>query len=68
MDTPGGEEREKKPKRLFEELITENTPNFGKEIAIPVHETKRTPNYLNTFPKIDIIRSKKKPKVKSKIT
>ena len=30
---PEGEEREKKPKKIFEEIIVENFPNMGKEIA-----------------------------------
>ena len=30
---PEGEEREKGPKKIFEEMIVENFPNMGKEIA-----------------------------------
>ena len=30
---PEGEEREKGPKKIFEEIIVENFPNKGKEIA-----------------------------------
>ena len=29
-----GEEREKRPDKTFEEIIVENSPNMGKEIAI----------------------------------
>ena len=30
---PEGEEREKGPEKIFEEIIVENFPNMGKEIA-----------------------------------
>ena len=30
---PEGEEREKGPEKIFEEIIVENLPNMGKEIA-----------------------------------
>ena len=30
---PEGEEREKGPEEIFEEIIVENFPNMGKEIA-----------------------------------
>ena len=33
IGVPEGEEREKGPKKLFEEIIVENFPNMGKEIA-----------------------------------
>ena len=35
---PEGEEREKGPKKIFEEIIVENFPNMGKEIATKVQE------------------------------
>ena len=36
IGVPEGEEREKGPKRIFEEIIVENFPNMGKEIATQV--------------------------------
>ena len=47
MSIPEGEERAKGAQSLFKEIIAENFPNLGKELDTQVHETKRTPNYLN---------------------
>ena len=33
VGVPEGEEREKGPKKIFEEIIAENFPNMGKKIA-----------------------------------
>ena len=33
IGVPEGEEREKRPEKIFEEIIVENFPNMGKEIA-----------------------------------
>ena len=33
-----GEEREKGPEKIFEEIIVENFPNMGREIATQVQE------------------------------
>ena len=33
IGVPEGEEREKGPEKIFEEIIVENFPNMGKEIA-----------------------------------
>ena len=38
-----GEEREKGPEKIFEEIIVENFPNMGKEIATQVQEAQRVP-------------------------
>ena len=35
---PKGEEREKGPEKIFEEIIAENFPNMGKEIVNQVQE------------------------------
>ena len=35
---PKGEEREKGPEKIFEEIIVKNFPNMGKEIATQVQE------------------------------
>ena len=42
-----GEEREKEPEKIFEEIIDENVPNMGKEIAIQVQKTQRVPGRIN---------------------
>ena len=36
IGVPEGEEREKRPEKIFEEMIVENFPNMGKEIATQV--------------------------------
>ena len=41
-----GEEREKGPEKIFEEIIVENFPNMGKEIAIQVQEAQRVPGRI----------------------
>ena len=33
VGVPEGEEREKGPEKIFEEIIAENLPNMGKEIV-----------------------------------
>ena len=40
---PEGEEREKGPKKIFEEIILEKFPNMEKEIATQVQEVQRVP-------------------------
>ena len=42
-----GEEREKGPEKIFEEIIVENFPNMGKEIATQVQEAQRVPGRIN---------------------
>ena len=37
---PEGEDREKGPKNILEEIIVENFPNMGKEIATQVQEAQ----------------------------
>ena len=44
---PEGEEREKGPEKIFEEIIVENFPNMGKEIATQVQEAQRVPYRIN---------------------
>ena len=41
IGVPEGEE--KGPKKIFEEIIIENFPNMGKEIATQVQEAQRVP-------------------------
>ena len=40
---PEEEEKEKGPEKIFEEIIVENFPNMGKEIANQVKEAQRVP-------------------------
>ena len=40
IGVPEGEEREKGPEKIFEEIIVENFPNMGKEIATQVQEVQ----------------------------
>ena len=42
-----GEEREKGPEKIFEEIIVENFPNVGKEIATQVQEAQQVPYRIN---------------------
>ena len=44
---PKGEEREKGPKKVFEEIRVENFPNTGKEIATQVQEAQRVTGRIN---------------------
>ena len=44
---PEGEEREKGPEKIFEEIITENIPNMGKETVNQVQEAQRVPGRIN---------------------
>ena len=43
IGVPEGEEREKGPDKIFEEIIVKNFPNMGKEIATQVQEAHRVP-------------------------
>ena len=42
-----GEEREKGPEKIFEEIIAQNFLNVGKEKANQVHEALRVPSRIN---------------------
>ena len=48
IGVPEGEEREKVPKKIFEEIIVENFLNTGKEIATQVQEVQRIPYRINS--------------------
>jgi len=41
------EEGEKGAENLFQEIITENFPNLGKETDVQIHEAQRTLNKIN---------------------
>ena len=47
IGVPEGEEREKGHSKIFEEIIVENFPNMGKEIATQVQEVQRVPGRIN---------------------
>ena len=46
IEVPEGEEREKGPEKIFEEIIVENFPNVGKEIATQIQEAQRVPGRI----------------------
>ena len=47
IGVPEGEEREKGPEKIFEEIIGENFPNMGKEIVNKVQKAQRVPGRIN---------------------
>ena len=47
IGVPEGEEREKGPQKIFEEIIVKNFLNMGKEIATQVQEAQRVPYRIN---------------------
>ena len=47
IGVPGGEEREKGPEKIFEEIIAEKVPNLGKETVTQVQEVQRVPYRIN---------------------
>ena len=44
---PEGEEREKGPEKIYEEIIVENLPNMGKELSTQVQEAQTVPYRIN---------------------
>ena len=54
IGVPEGEEREKGPEKIFEEIIVENFPNMGKEIATQVQNAQRVPCRIH--PRRDMLR------------
>ena len=47
IGVPGDEEKKKGTEKIFEEIIVENFPNMGKEIATEVQEAQRVPDRIN---------------------
>ena len=47
IGVPEREDRQKGPEKIFEEIIVENFPNTGKEIATQVQEAQRVPYRIN---------------------
>ena len=47
IGVPEGEERDKGPEKIFEEIIAENFLNMGNEIVNQVQEAQRVPGRIN---------------------
>ena len=47
IGVPEEEDKKKDHENLLEEIIAENFPKMGKEIATQVQETQRVPNRIN---------------------
>ena len=47
IGVPEEEDKKKGHEKLFKEIIAENFPKMGKEIATQVQETQRVPNRIN---------------------
>ena len=47
IGVPEEEDKKKGHEKLLEEIIAENFPKMGKEIATQVQETQRVPNRIN---------------------
>uniref|UniRef100_A0A8C9DXY7 L1 transposable element RRM domain-containing protein n=1 Tax=Phocoena sinus TaxID=42100 RepID=A0A8C9DXY7_PHOSS len=56
IGVPEGEEREKGPEKIFEEIIVENFPNMGKEIATQVQEVPYRINPRRNTPRHIVIK------------
>ena len=50
IDVPKEEDKKKSHEKILEEIIVENFPKMGKEIATQVQETQRVPNRINPRP------------------
>ena len=46
IGVPEGEEREKEPEKILEEIIVKKFPNMGEEIATQVQEVQRVPGRI----------------------
>ena len=49
IGVPEGEEREKGPEEIFEDIIVKKFPNMGREIATQVQEAQRVPCRINPW-------------------
>ena len=49
IGVPEGEEREKGPEKIFEQIIAENFPNMGKETVTQVQEAERVPYMISPY-------------------
>ena len=48
LGVPEGEDRQKGPEKIVEEIIVENSPIMGKEIATQAQEVQRVPGRINS--------------------
>ena len=48
IGVPEEEDKKKGHEKILEEIIAENVPKMGKEIATQVQETQRVPNRINS--------------------
>ena len=46
LGVPEGEDRQKGPEKIVEEIIVENSPIMGKEIATQAQEVQRVPGRI----------------------
>ena len=67
IGVPGGEEREKRPEKIFEEIIVETFPNMGEEIVNQSQEMKSVPGRINPRRNIPRHIAIKLPKLKTEI-
>ena len=51
IGVPEGKEREKDVESLFEEILTENFPNLGRNLEIQVHEANFMFQFKTILPK-----------------
>ena len=63
IGVPEEEERQKGPEKIFEEIIVENFPNMGKEIATQVQEVQKVPYRINPRRNIKLAKIKDKEKL-----
>ena len=49
IGVPEGEERDKGPEKIFEEIIVKKFPNMEKEIATQAQEVQRVPGRINPW-------------------
>ena len=47
IGVPEEEDKKKRLEKMLEEIIVENLPKMGKEIATQVQENQRVPNRIN---------------------
>ena len=47
IGVPDEEDKKKGHEKIFDEIVAENFPKMGKEIATQVQETQRVPNRIN---------------------
>ena len=47
INVPEGEEKEKGPEEIFEEILAENFPNLGEKIVNQIQKAQRVPSRIN---------------------